>query len=72
MKRLLSHASGRQTIRNRLPATKSNIGLGLLEAGDAGAGLPLAALLEEGDALEALEDIPLGAAGADGTKTAML
>jgi hypothetical protein len=38
---------------------KSDVGLGLAEAGDAIALFPLAALFEDRDALEALEDVTL-------------
>jgi hypothetical protein len=46
--------------------------LGLAQASDAVAGLPLAAFLEQGNALEALEDISFCAGGAGGAQAAML
>jgi hypothetical protein len=48
------------------------VGLGLAEAEHAIAFLPLATLLEDFDALEALENIPLGGDGAGTFETAML
>jgi len=53
-------------------AHRLHLGLGLPKAGDPAASLPLAALAEEGDAFKSLEDIPLGAAGADGAEASML
>ena len=47
-------------------------GLGFAEAGDAVAVLPLAAFLEQFDALEALENIALAAEGGRRAQTAML
>ena len=46
--------------------------LGLAEAGDAIAFLPLTALLEQFDALKPLEHIAFPAQGGGGTKTTML
>lgn len=54
------------------PDTSSSIGLGLAEAGDAVAALPLAALLEKFDALKAFEDIALAAQQGRCAQTAML
>ena len=59
--------------RTPRPAKKELcLAFGLAEAGDAVAGFPLAALFEEFDALEALEDVAFGASGAGGSETAML
>jgi hypothetical protein len=50
-----------------------NVGFGLAETLDAVAGLPLAALLEQGHALEALEDIAFDdETAAGGLETGML
>jgi hypothetical protein len=53
--------------RNRL-----NVGLGLAETLDAVADFPLAALLEEGHALEALEDIAFNDEAAGALETVVL
>jgi len=59
--------------RTRRPAKKELcLAFGFAEAGDAVTGFPLAALFEEFDALEALEDIAFCASGAGGSEAAML
>jgi hypothetical protein len=50
----------------------SGVRLGFAEAGDAVAVVPLAAFLEGGDALEALEDIAFGLECAGAAEAAML
>src|SRR4051812_12966819 len=50
----------------------SGLRLCLAQAGDAVAGFPLAAFLEQGDALEALEDVTIGAGGTGRAQAAML
>jgi len=57
------------TIQRR---TELRLGLGLAEAGDAVAGFALAALLEEGRALKALEDSALDTEGGRRAQAAML
>jgi len=58
----------------RIPnsAMESGVGLGLAEAGDAVAGFPLAAFLEELHALKALEHVAFAAQGGCGAEAAML
>jgi hypothetical protein len=56
----------------REKAQKLNVGLGLAQTLDAIAFLPLAALLEERDALEALEDIAFDDETAAGFETVVL
>lgn len=51
---------------------RSGFRLCLAEAGDAVARLPLAAFLEQGHALKALQDIPFCAQSAGGAQAAML
>jgi len=50
----------------------SGVGLGFAEAGDAVAGFPLAAFLEDFDALIAFEHIAFAAQGGRGAEAAML
>src|SRR6185503_2511528 len=50
----------------------SDLRFGLAQAGDSVARLPLAALLEDFDALKPLEHVPLCAGGAGGAQAAML
>jgi hypothetical protein len=50
----------------------SDAGLGFAQAGDSIAVFPLAALFEDFDALEALEDVPFCAGSAGGAQAAML
>src|SRR5438067_3109287 len=70
--------AGRARMRRPLVNRKSEIvnrlrfRLGLAQAGDAIARFPLAAFLEQGDALEALEDVTIGAGGAGRAQAAML
>jgi hypothetical protein len=54
------------------PAIKSGVGFGFAEAGDAVAGLPLAAFFENFDAFKPFHDIALGPAGAGCAQTSML
>ena len=49
-----------------------NLGLGLAEAGDAVAGFPLAALLQDGDPFKSFHDIAFGPGGACRAQTSML
>jgi hypothetical protein len=57
--------------QRRLPSDLS-VGLGLRQVHHAAALFPHAALLEQVDALETLEDVALGCDGAGGTEAAML
>jgi len=55
-----------------LPSAGLNVGLGLGQVHHAAAFFPDAALFEQVDALETLEDVALGCDGAGGTEAAML
>ena len=59
-------------LRTPNSAIKSRVGLRFAETRDAVAGFALAALLEEGGALKAFEDIALAAQGGRRAEAAML
>jgi hypothetical protein len=58
--------------RKILPSAGLNVGLGFGQAHHAAALFPHAALFEQVDPLETLENVALGCNGTGGTKAAML
>ena len=66
------HCADHSTLCILHSALGSGVGFRLAQPGDPVPFLPLAAFLEDFQALEAFEDIPFSAQGGGGAKTAML